>query len=337
MDKITDRTKNTRINWIDWTKTIGIFSVIVGHMYFSEDVSLLKKIIYSFHMPFFFLISGYLDKLATNPIKKNLKHLILPYLWYNFITLFVFYIPRIYKGSSNWIEVGELTMNIFLGNPLVIIGSCWFLIALFWSKIFAYYLLKLPILSTIIMSFLMGYLGYFLYHHLETHLPYQICQGLLATPFIIGGYYLKKYNIIDLIYNNKLILFTICLICILPYSILVKELDQFDFLICGLTNKPFLGIIMCLTGCLLFLLFCRALNYFSLKFVSVISSGTILILVIHHKIYLLFLEKHYSYMTNFVISLSVCCFIMVLCYYLILLLKKNKLSSLLFLGYTPKK
>lgn len=39
---------------MDVVKGIGIFLVVVGHLEDSESISLLKTIIYSFHMPLFF-------------------------------------------------------------------------------------------------------------------------------------------------------------------------------------------------------------------------------------------------------------------------------------------
>ena len=49
--------KSVRYNWIDWSKSIAIFLVIWGHVPMQSET---HTIIYSFHMPLFFLISGYL-------------------------------------------------------------------------------------------------------------------------------------------------------------------------------------------------------------------------------------------------------------------------------------
>lgn len=42
-----------RIAWIDLTKGVGIVCVILGHMQIPDPI---RKFIFSFHMPFFFLI-----------------------------------------------------------------------------------------------------------------------------------------------------------------------------------------------------------------------------------------------------------------------------------------
>lgn len=52
--------------WIDIFKGILIIFVVVGHGYYQK----LNDIIFWFHMPLFFLISGYLFK---TPERKNIK------------------------------------------------------------------------------------------------------------------------------------------------------------------------------------------------------------------------------------------------------------------------
>jgi fucose 4-O-acetylase-like acetyltransferase len=55
--------KQDSLEWILIAKGIGIFLVVVGHFYpeTSPDYwTQIKKVIYSFHMPLFFILSGYL-------------------------------------------------------------------------------------------------------------------------------------------------------------------------------------------------------------------------------------------------------------------------------------
>lgn len=42
-----------RLKWIDVLKGIGMYLVILGHTHFAS-----RGVIYAFHMPLFFLISG---------------------------------------------------------------------------------------------------------------------------------------------------------------------------------------------------------------------------------------------------------------------------------------
>lgn len=48
-----------RLDWIDCLKGLGIILVVWGHLNLPRAVEI---IIYSFHMPLFFFISGYLFK-----------------------------------------------------------------------------------------------------------------------------------------------------------------------------------------------------------------------------------------------------------------------------------
>ena len=69
--------KSVRYNWIDWSKSIAIFLVIWGHVPMQSET---HTIIYSFHMPLFFLISGYLYNpkgTIKEELYKDLKTLLL--------------------------------------------------------------------------------------------------------------------------------------------------------------------------------------------------------------------------------------------------------------------
>lgn len=49
-----------RMNWIDWAKAIAITLVVFGHIH-----SDFMSYIFSFHMPFFLMLSGFLQKKKT--------------------------------------------------------------------------------------------------------------------------------------------------------------------------------------------------------------------------------------------------------------------------------
>lgn len=78
--------KDTRITWIDELKGLAIFFVVLGHMPYEEDTVIIKSLIYSFHMPLFFLLAGCT---AAISIKKTTSIL---FLRKRFISVFVPYI-----------------------------------------------------------------------------------------------------------------------------------------------------------------------------------------------------------------------------------------------------
>ena len=51
--------QNTRFDWVDTAKGLGIILVVIAHVWTKGPV---RDFIYSFHMPLFFLLSGYMSK-----------------------------------------------------------------------------------------------------------------------------------------------------------------------------------------------------------------------------------------------------------------------------------
>ena len=98
-----------RIGWIDTAKAFGIFLVYYGHIaeffYWQEDCHsqlLHYKFVYSFHMPLFFVLSGYCwrrkgDGFAAFIRKKTFTRLI-PFVVFNLMVLPVY---LIYHGLQN--------------------------------------------------------------------------------------------------------------------------------------------------------------------------------------------------------------------------------------------
>lgn len=76
-----------RIEWIDVCKGIGIILVVVGH-----SNPPFMKYIYSFHMPLFFLLSGFLlydRKIRKGDMIKDAKRYLLPYAVLAIINLLI--------------------------------------------------------------------------------------------------------------------------------------------------------------------------------------------------------------------------------------------------------
>ena len=87
--------ENKNIVWIDIAKFIGIFLVVFGHVMQTFNLGTISffkhlwQFIYLFHMPLFFIITGYLykSKSKSDNYKKILWGLLIPYLIYQFVYL----------------------------------------------------------------------------------------------------------------------------------------------------------------------------------------------------------------------------------------------------------
>ena len=77
--------ESSRLKWADIAKGIGIVLVVWGHSSLPFE---FRKWVYSFHMPLFFILSGYFYKSQkygfTDFFLRKLRTLIIPYFFLNF-------------------------------------------------------------------------------------------------------------------------------------------------------------------------------------------------------------------------------------------------------------
>ncbi|MBC2326763.1 acyltransferase family protein [Listeria booriae] len=129
-----------RIDWIDTAKGIGIFLVVWGHFY-ADDT--LKIIIYGFHMPLFFFLSGYLYKIRDIRflpfLKKKSKQLLLPFFIFQILT-FAIVNGLSLVGSGQLYEplMTQVSQFFFLQGEVGFNSPLWFLVVLFSVEIVFY-------------------------------------------------------------------------------------------------------------------------------------------------------------------------------------------------------
>lgn len=107
-----------RENWVDIAKGIGIVLVVMGHACCPK---IPHGIIYSFHMPLFFFLSGFfISRQCKNDfytyLKKNIKSLLLPYFYFNLISIAFNYIMSIIFHKELLVgNVQDNLIGIFVG------------------------------------------------------------------------------------------------------------------------------------------------------------------------------------------------------------------------------
>lgn len=145
---------------IDYVKGLGIILVLTGHI--PSIPFEIKKIIYSFHMPLFYMLYGYnfnLNNLCNskiNYLKLMLKKYLVPYFYFNFIFLIVYTLFLnlikiiVLKESSLLIMKRDLIKKIigilysrgtveWLPNS----SPLWFLTSIFSISIILYYIISI--------------------------------------------------------------------------------------------------------------------------------------------------------------------------------------------------
>lgn len=110
--------KVDRIEYVDVAKGIGAFLVILGHV---TENGLFQAIIYAFHMPLFFVLSGITFRLKDGEsilkfLNNKFKNILIPYLIFSNL-VFIDNIIRSYLDGDN---MRKKVINRLLG-----IFLCW--------------------------------------------------------------------------------------------------------------------------------------------------------------------------------------------------------------------
>ncbi len=187
---MSQKTRNTAL---DFARGFAILCMIFDHIYGKG------KFITSFHMPLFFIISGFLLKEETIglTVKKRAKGLLWPYLKYALLAVVVGLIKNAlyYHLSSrqNLVYAVTKTVNIFLGKDIWLL---WFLLALFEATMIYVLIQKItkkPALR-LLLSAIVSLVGFYFSMTTGTETPYYLDQGLLSVLFLAVGDFAKKVD-----------------------------------------------------------------------------------------------------------------------------------------------
>nr|MBQ8251770.1 acyltransferase family protein [Lachnospiraceae bacterium] len=186
-----------RIDWIDIAKGIGIICIVLGHLGNGK----INSIVYTFHVPLFFFLSGFLLNIEGKTkdfIKKKSKALLLPYA-VTCVLICVFSIPINILRHKNWKRaLSKWIFASFYGSgnkfeePFFIpaIGAIWFLLALFWGLLFMKVLSCIKKEVRVCAVFLICGLSVWSVKYLW--LPFSIQAGGCALPFLYLGYMCRQ-------------------------------------------------------------------------------------------------------------------------------------------------
>lgn len=226
---LPSRIVNGRDVYIDTLKAIAILLVVIGHCelaYWFGGIP--RNVIFSFHMPLFFMASGYMQgrvKKTNIVIKNSVSSLLYPYLIFGFLALLIKHFRADYPL--------DLAIKVFIsGNSAITrsvwfadghtIGAIWFLIALFWCRTFMALIQNSNSLNKYYMP-ISGIVSYFSVLLSEyVNLPFGLLTGMSAMVFMAIGIYIRRNGI------NAIIL----LLCvgIWFYAVSFIKLDMAGFL-----------------------------------------------------------------------------------------------------------
>lgn len=154
-----------RLFYLDAARGLAILLVVLGHIWETDE--LLPVLIYSFHVPLFFMISGILTAYSGREhrplrcfILSGLRSLLVPYLFFELVFIVIFGLRNHFDFSSQSAHIYDCLLLKPLNVPM------WFLPTLF--------------LSELILILLIRYLQ-------NRKLCALICLGLYLLPFLDAG------------------------------------------------------------------------------------------------------------------------------------------------------
>ena len=198
-----------RIEWLDSLKGFAIFLVVVGHVIlgyiraetFTEyqwSLQFVYDVIYSFHMPLFFLISGFLYKLTwarknTGLLKKisnKFLNMVPMYLLFSVVFWLSKYYATLYGNiqMSDHFNLVDL-MHIYIA-PL---SYLWFLYVLIWLFV------AIPIFESIIKPTIVFIIFLCLYFFMPPVHGLLKIINLIIVLAVITFPYIEVHNILKFI------------------------------------------------------------------------------------------------------------------------------------------
>ena len=195
--------KIKRDDWIDTLKACAICLVLVGHMTANAR---LEEYIYSFHIPLFFWVSGYLFQRENYQsfkyfIIKRAQTLIIPYFIFATFSFFVWLFivrPLSIRGQALSTDPWYPFLGIFYAvgegnwkNPLDV--ALWFLPCIFVVEII-YWRIRAHVSQPyqIFLVILSGIIGYLTTQCMSIRLPWSADVALTAVVFYAIGDWSKE-------------------------------------------------------------------------------------------------------------------------------------------------
>lgn len=212
MESNIQQNNKIRYDWLDAIKALAMALVIFGHLGLN-GVSFFQVYASFIKLPLFFAASGFVfNPKRTDNVKEFLltrvKRIIVPYFCLAVIIAFINFAANGFS-IDNWFE-----LYIY---PILYGTTMWFLPTLFICNIAMLFAFKFSknndsvIIITAVLSLICGYFAIS-----ETHIFMGANVALIAYPFCILGYYLKKY----ILKINKTMLTIIGIAGILAYLLI---------------------------------------------------------------------------------------------------------------------
>lgn len=256
--------KQKREIWIDITKGLGIIGVVLGH----SGNEIAHHYLFWFHMPLFFLLSGYTFKVINNKeeflpwLKKRAKQLLIPYISFAIIITIVKFTVEALHGNLSLISMIKDCLYIVYGGQLLTgyYGVFWFITCLFitqvsFALIVIYFKNVKTQLAIIGILYLLSHVDSQLLDTYNIPIPWNMDVSLLAITYYAIGFYVRRLSLSA--HKQKAIVIIASIISLSfiisdKFGLLVYELDLkkniYNNLLLDLLIPLSLTVVICFIG-----------------------------------------------------------------------------------------
>lgn len=199
MQIYSNKSTEKREHYIDAAKGIGILLVIIGH---SNPPAPIRQFIYEFHMPLFFMISGYVfqyDKWMALDFRSFLQNKWRAYIPKYFLLAGLNLLAA--GGILGFFQHGftkewlRLNLNyiywiFYSKGSVATMPNCtplWFLTCIFVVNILFFLFMKAPAFLRFSLFAASGFAGWLLYYLGAPKLPWNIDTALTGVVIFGGG------------------------------------------------------------------------------------------------------------------------------------------------------
>ena len=192
-------------------KGLGIIMMVVGHC----GTPYVTSYFYMFHMPLFFILSGYCFKEKylvdiKTFISQRVQGLYYPFVKFGLLFLLlhnVFFYLNIYNDQYGWgnnvshlYSIREFLSRAVYGTLLFtsseqLLGAYWFISQLFFASILGWGIIKS--VPNVLVGSGIAFVLSIIMKYLDFQIPYTCIGGLtlMSTAFFVIGYAIHKQNI----------------------------------------------------------------------------------------------------------------------------------------------
>lgn len=196
-----------RIDWVDVAKGIAMILVILVHVeeHFMPPGTLVstKIPIYTFHMPLFFFVSGYLFSMKSSFgefLKNKCKRILIPYVCLGaLLCLFNAFWQGRNPFGDPWFQPGVFwgsLWGLLIQNRM---WTLWFIACLFWLNILFYIIVRFVKKEKIqaVVVVIIAAAGIIYYKMGGGALPWNVDVCFTALPFFYAGFLCRKTDFVN--------------------------------------------------------------------------------------------------------------------------------------------